>query len=314
MLSCFAAKSDKTKADVEASKVSTTIEATIKAERQELANLQTILLLGTGNAGKSTFAKQVCFLLGSKQNHDDYKEDLKNNTLDSLKAFLRACEKEHVTIEGFSQDQINDLLRETFLTLKVAKAIETLYKSAQVKKLMEDVAERDLALISGVDGAHYFFANVMKFIDDAYSPTLTDALKIRRKTSGVLQYNFTISNSEQFVNKELQLRLIDVGGQQGERRKWLQFFRDVDFIIFLVAINEYDMVVEEDRTKNRLMDTLGLWFQLTGHPNLVNKPWILFLNKSDLFQKKIAAVPLDSLFSNWETFASNPEVKKTQFG
>lgn len=41
-------------------------------------------------------------------------------------------------------------------------------------------------------------------------------------------------------------RLCDVGGQRTERRKWIHCFDDVTAIIFVAALNEYDMMLEED--------------------------------------------------------------------
>ena len=37
-------------------------------------------------------------------------------------------------------------------------------------------------------------------------------------------------------------RMIDVGGQRSERRKWIHAFEGVKAVIFLTAINEYDQV------------------------------------------------------------------------
>jgi hypothetical protein len=48
-----------------------------------------------------------------------------------------------------------------------------------------------------------------------------------------ISYN---SGSNHFV-------MVDVGGQRSERKKWLNCFSDVSAVIFLSAINEYDMVL-----------------------------------------------------------------------
>ncbi len=45
---------------------------------------------------------------------------------------------------------------------------------------------------------------------------------------------------------------IDVGGQRSERRKWIHCFEDVMLLIFLAAVSEYDQVLAEDDTTNRL--------------------------------------------------------------
>lgn len=289
--------------------ISDQIETQIKEDRKEASSLQTLLLIGTGNAGKSTFAKQVCHILGQKQSHIDYKSDVRRNVLDSAKLIIRHSEKQSLALPDISADEVAEILAANELTGRVAKLIGTLYKTDAFKKLV-DQAERELVFVSGVEAAHYFFQHITQFADDGYELTFDDILRIRCKTTGVIQYDLRIKSEEQHVVRNLPMRLIDVGGQQGERRKWLPFFADANQLIYLVATNEYDMVLEEDRTKNRLMDSLGLWFQLSGHPDLSQKPWVLFLNKADLFEKKIKSVPLQSLFSNWDSYVSNPEVKK----
>lgn len=45
-----------------------------------------------------------------------------------------------------------------------------------------------------------------------------------------------------FFFHTLFARMLDVGGQRSERRKWIHCFDDVKAIIFLTAINEYDQV------------------------------------------------------------------------
>ena len=42
--------------------------------------------------------------------------------------------------------------------------------------------------------------------------------------------------------------MIDVGGQRSERKKWIHCFEDVNAIIFITAISEYDEVLAEDET------------------------------------------------------------------
>ncbi|VEL20170.1 unnamed protein product [Protopolystoma xenopodis] len=42
-------------------------------------------------------------------------------------------------------------------------------------------------------------------------------------------------------------RLFDVGGQRSERKKWIHCFEGVTAIIFIVALNEYDLGLAEDQ-------------------------------------------------------------------
>lgn len=41
-------------------------------------------------------------------------------------------------------------------------------------------------------------------------------------------------------------RIVDVGGQRSERRKWISAFDNVNAVIFFAAISEYDQVMAED--------------------------------------------------------------------
>lgn len=45
--------------------------------------------------------------------------------------------------------------------------------------------------------------------------------------------------------------VFDVGGQRSERKKWIHCFEDVNAIIFISAISEYDQVLYEDETTVR---------------------------------------------------------------
>ena len=40
-----------------------------------------------------------------------------------------------------------------------------------------------------------------------------------------------------------ECRMIDVGGQRSERRKWIHSFEEVTSVMFLVAISEYDQTL-----------------------------------------------------------------------
>jgi guanine nucleotide-binding protein subunit alpha len=81
----------------------------------------------------------------------------------------------------------------------------------------------------------------------------------------------------------------------------------VTAVIFLTAINEYDMVLEEDVKTNRLLESLTLWHALTCAPHFKSTPFILFLNKSDLFKQKIEKGPLSEVFLDFNEVTSAPE-------
>lgn len=62
------------------------------------------------------------------------------------------------------------------------------------------------------------------------------------KESGVLLFERSVF---------LLNRMVDVGGQRSERRKWIHCFESVTSIIFLVALSEYDQVLAESDNEVR---------------------------------------------------------------
>eukprot|EP01126_Amoeba_proteus_P008807 TRINITY_DN13331_c0_g1_i1.p1 TRINITY_DN13331_c0_g1~~TRINITY_DN13331_c0_g1_i1.p1 ORF type:complete len:186 (-),score=53.82 TRINITY_DN13331_c0_g1_i1:178-660(-) len=107
--------------------------------------------------------------------------------------------------------------------------------------------------------------------------------------------------------------MVDVGGQRSERKKWLHCFGSVTAVIFLTAIDEYDMVLEEDCKTNRIVESLKLWKALTSSQFFKSTPFILFLNKSDLFAEKIKSTPLASVFADYEAFAQKLDPNMNDF-
>ena len=79
----------------------------------------------------------------------------------------------------------------------------------------------------------------------------------------------------------------DVGGQRNERRKWIHCFDNVDCVVFVASLSEFDQTLYEDETKNRLDEALELFAQISNSKWFVNASLILFLNKKDLFEKKV---------------------------
>src|SRR4051812_37332570 len=85
-------------------------------------------------------------------------------------------------------------------------------------------------------------------------PNDQDVLRSRVKTTGITETTFIIG--------DLTYRMFDVGGQRSERKKWIHCFENVTTILFLVAISEYDQLLFEDETVNRMQEALPLRFHL----------------------------------------------------
>lgn len=73
--------------------------------------------------------------------------------------------------------------------------------------------------------------------------------------------------------------MFDVGGQRSERKKWIHCFENVTAIVFLVAISEYDQMLYEDESINRMQEALVLFDSICNSRWFVRTSIILFLNK-----------------------------------
>merc|ERR1712228_734871 len=117
-----------------------------------------------------------------------------------------------------------------------------------------------------------------------YVPTKKDILNIRNRTTGIIE--------KKFVIQKCGFHIFDVGGQKSERKKWIKCFNDVNAIVFVVALSSFDHMMFEDDNKNCMDDALELFDKTINMTDFQRTPVILFLNKRDLFEKKIKEVPI----------------------
>ena len=93
--------------------------------------------------------------------------------------------------------------------------------------------------------------------------------------------------------------MLDVGGQRSERRKWIHCFDKVSAVLFVAALSEYDQVLREDDSQNRMKESLLLFDEICNSPWFRTTAFILFLNKMDLFKEKIQRVNLNVCFQDY---------------
>ncbi|KAJ7669389.1 guanine nucleotide binding protein, alpha subunit [Mycena polygramma] len=135
------------------------------------------------------------------------------------------------------------------------------------------------------EGPGFFLNDLDRVTGPNYLPTDDDVLRARLKTVGVSEYTFEM---EVPTGRETgtEWRIVDVGGS---RTTWVPFFDDVDAIIFLAPIAGFDQVLAEDRTVNRLEDSVLLWKAVCSNKLLASVDLVLFLNKCDILERKLKA-------------------------
>lgn len=131
-------------------------------------------------------------------------------------------------------------------------------------------------------------------MNPSYVPTHADVLRARVRSAGIEEATFRFEDDF--------YRMIDVGGQRSERRKWIHCFDCVTAVIFCVSLSEYDQTLREDDQQNRMTESLSLFEEISNSRWFSNTNFILFLNKTDLFQEKIKQVPLSNYFKDFKGF------------
>ena len=56
-------------------------------------------------------------------------------------------------------------------------------------------------------------------------------------------------------------QVLDVGGQQGERRKWITLFDGVTAVLFMMDTGSFDQTLREDSKTSRLLESLKVFYQ-----------------------------------------------------
>ena len=93
--------------------------------------------------------------------------------------------------------------------------------------------------------------------------------------------------------------------QHSERKKWATCFADVHCVIFVVSLSCYDEMMTTWRTEvNCMVDALALFEETVSRKSLEGMQFILFLNKMDLFAKKILRFPFTDCpaFADFDQF------------
>ncbi|XP_022245112.1 guanine nucleotide-binding protein G(f) subunit alpha-like [Limulus polyphemus] len=99
------------------------------------------------------------------------------------------------------------------------------------------------------------------------------------------------------------VRMFDVGGQRGERRKWIQVFDGITAILFLISSSGFNLKVREDTDKNQLKESIELFQDVWSSRFLRECGFIIFFNKQDLLKEKIASgTKIAKYFPEFDTY------------
>mmetsp|Transcript_8861 Transcript_8861/g.22286 ORF Transcript_8861/g.22286 Transcript_8861/m.22286 type:complete len:349 (-) Transcript_8861:92-1138(-) len=279
---CGSTEMPRTEADAEISKQ---IREDMKKVRSEVK----LLLLGAGDSGKSTIAKQIkiIFMKGfTDTERRKYCTVIHKNVIRSTHLLVTMAQKHNIpvcakTCAKFSFVEYCDSIEK--FTPEVAEQIKNIWADPGIQTIFKRGNEFSL-----YDNTQFFMERIDEISDPEYTPPDEHLLLARFMTVGVRESTFKAGKSF--------FRLVDVGGQRGERRKWAHCFQDVNCVLYCMSLSEYDQTLMEDESVNCMSESLTIFTEVVNCSWLKKSTIVLFLNKKDLLVVKLPNSPLGNYF------------------
>jgi len=277
-------------------RINAEIERQLRKDKRDARRELKLLLLGTGESGKSTFIKQMRIIHGAGYSEEDKRGFIKlvfQNIFMAMQSMIRAMDLLKIQYEDPTSADKAELVRtvdyETVTTFEspYVEAIKDLWQDSGITECYDRRREYQLT-----DSAKYYLTDIERIKQPDYLPTQQDILRVRVPTTGIIEYPFDL--------EEIRFRMVDVGGQRSERRKWIHCFENVTSIIFLVALSEYDQILFESDNENRMEESKALFKTIITYPWFQHSSVILFLNKKDLLEEKIMYSHLMDYFPEYD--------------
>ncbi len=272
------------------------ISKELREEKKRRQREHRVLLLGCGEAGKSTFIKQMRIIHSggfTTAERLEIKDAIAANIVSAIQTLVQNA-------VGFDNDleeaaKVIEALPPRLSPLELlahAENIERLWASEALQAAYEKRNRFQL-----VECAKYFLTRTSTVLKENYLPSDQDIVQTRVQTTGIIEHDFILKPESSSPKK---LILIDVGGQRSERRKWIHCFEDVMLILFLTAISEYDQVLAEDEATNRMRESLMLFRTILDYNWFKETNMIVFLNKMDVLEEKVAKSPVNAHFPDFD--------------
>jgi len=282
-----------------------TVEQELNEAQVKEQPIKKLLLLGAGGSGKSTLFKQLQNIHGggfAPRDRTTFRSQIYEQVIETMKIMITRAEEfveEHIPNEkdcaiyeikkenSSAVDFMLSIRNNQEINSEIVKCLKILWSDPAIKAIFE-IRNR----ICVADSTAHFLDNIDRITASDYVPDETDLLLVRYRTTGMAEKQYVIDGTT--------FKICDVGGQRSERRKWIHFFDSVTAVIFVVALSSYDEVTFEDENINSMSESLKIFGEHVNSHWFENTAFILFLNKNDIFEKKIKKYPITVCFSNYK--------------
>lgn len=208
-----------------------------------------LLILGAAESGKSTIFKQVKLKYGVKYSERQRKKVIPiihKNIIHFMKSLSDAAIQLKLSDSVLAKEelqQIRQLDDSDKLDERIADMMKILWKDPGIQQVWNRRNEFQI-----IDSTLYFIKKLKTVAMAIYIPDQDDMLFLRVKTTSIVTEKYMIDGTP--------FEIYDVAGQRTSRKKWIHCFDNVDAIIFVAAISEYDQKIFEDGTTNRMVSKL----------------------------------------------------------
>jgi guanine nucleotide-binding protein subunit alpha len=268
--------------------------------------------IGAGESGKSTFIKQMRIIHSNgfqDGERSGFKGVIYSNMVLAFRLLLEIMRDEGLAFADEKTKMYSDLIETTDHNLKAEQAFtNNNIREAMLGMWHDHGVQRAVAKSHEFalnDSLNFYFQKIERMFDPAWIPDDQDILHARLRTTGVTETLFEVGN--------LKFRMVDVGGQRSERKKWIHCFEGVQCLMFMVALSGYNQCLLEDQNANQMYEAMVLFESLINGMWFKNKPVILFFNKIDLFREKLRISPISTYFPDYAGEEGDEEAARGYF-
>uniref|UniRef100_A0A8C3VG79 Guanine nucleotide-binding protein subunit alpha n=1 Tax=Catharus ustulatus TaxID=91951 RepID=A0A8C3VG79_CATUS len=250
----------------EARRINDEIERQLRRDKRDARRELKLLLLGTGESGKSTFIKQMRIIHGSGYSDEDKRGFTKlvyQNIFTAMQAMIKAMDTLKIPYKC-ENNKVHALLVREVDVEKVSSfenpyvdAIRSLWNDPGIQECYDRRREYQLS-----DSTKYYLNDLDRIADSTYLPTQQDVLRVRVPTTGIIEYPFDLQS---VIFRKVQ------------NRKWILL-----------------------PNGNRMEESKALFRTIITYPWFQNSSVILFLNKKDLLEEKIMYSHLVDYFPEYD--------------